>query len=512
MRTSMRILLGLAGVLVLGGCTQRDDVRARYELERRLWQAQLLERRININFVRASQGDIALAIDAFSFVVNSDPLSAPGAADWDESVTSDIRRIQLTSTLALANLYFLARRYREAGSVYTQSLNDDMDFRTSLDARLGVARSLYLAGDEDALESQCRSIFDDMAENPAFWESTGDVPEVFLNVPLILVRLYRDRGELEKLETAVIRARGFYTRVIDTWPEGPACVAALQAQLGLEMVEERWETAVELLERLEADPRLEESSGQLKLLRGEILGRQSWGRDQAPGIFESLIQADPSSPEAYGARYNLAVINAEGTERQRGLSQLRDLEQDKGTPPDIAARAMLTRALYLEKDGLWDESLPILRRLNRLYPHTHPAIEAPLVITRHYLNMGEASLAQRSLERASEYYLSLLDQTSAFRGNRLFVADLLVENYVSAGSADTAARLLEDAPGQWDDDTTVGGLFRSALLYSEVLGDDAEAIRILEKCIEMFPETRYAKIARRELERLRAGSSTGSRS
>lgn len=502
------VVLSLLAGLLLSGCGQRDDVRARYELERRLWQAQLIERRININFVRASQGDIARAIDAFSAVVDSDPLSAPGASDWDEAIVADIRRMQLTSTIALANLYFLAQRYREASSVYTRSLEADVDFQTGLDARLGVARSLYLTGDEGALEAQCRRLFDDMAGRDDFWSGTGKVPEVFMNVPVILVRLYRDRGERARMLETAERARAFYGRVVQTWPEESIAVAALQAELGLEMVLERWQAAIALLERMEADDRFEGSGGQLTLLRGEIIGRQPGGKNQARAVFEGLLRDRSDGAEAYGARYNLAVFDVEGGDVEAGLAALRALEQDKATPPDIAARAMLTHALYLERDGQWDEALPILRRLIRLYPHTQPSIEAPLVITRHYLRAGESALAQRSLERATEYYLSLLERNSSFRGNRLFVADLLVENYVEAGEADAAARLLEDAPGRWDDATTVGGLFRSAQLYADVLGDSNEAQRILEKCIEKFPETRYAKIAQQQLQRLRAESGT----
>jgi len=512
MTVRTRALILVSGVLLLAGCQSRDDVRARYELERRLWQAQLHERRINLRFVRASQGDIALAIDAFTTVVNVNPLASPGVDTWDPRVADDIRRIQMTSRIALANLHFLAHQYREAGSVYGRTLEGSPDFRTSLDARLGVVRSLYLVGDEDSLEAQCQRIFDDMADNPAFWKGKGDVPGVFINVPLILGQMYSRRNDAERLEQLAARARVFYDRVLDTWPDAPVSVAALQARMGLAMVLEEWELALETIAALEADTRLEDFVFGLTLVRGEILARDLGRRSEAVAVFESIVRDAPGTPESFGARFNLATMALESGAPARGLDEMRAIEQEKGAPPDVASRAMLVRALHYEQGDRWDEALPILRRLTQLYPHTQPAIEAPLVITRHYVSTGETALAQRSLQRATTYYLSLLDRSSRFQGSRLLVADLLVENYVSAGQADGAARLLEDAPGQWDTATTVGGLFRSALLYSELLEDNAEAIRILEKCIEMFPETRYAKIAQRQLERLRSASGADTRS
>ena len=112
-----------------------------------------------------------------------------------------------------------------------------------------------------------------------------------------------------------------------------------------------------------------------------------------------------------------------------------------------------------------------------------------------------------SLERAREFYLSLISQNSKYAGNRLDVENYLIENYLILGRAAEVATLLETESSDWDDMTTAGGLLKSALIYSEILDDKANAERILKKCIELFPETRYAKIAQRRLEVL-AGDKT----
>jgi hypothetical protein len=43
-------------------------------------------------------------------------------------------------------------------------------------------------------------------------------------------------------------------------------------------------------------------------------------------------------------------------------------------------------------------------------------------------------------------------------------------------------------------------MFKSALIYSTLLDDKESAERILKKSIELFPETRYAKIAQQQLD------------
>jgi hypothetical protein len=138
--------------------------------------------------------------------------------------------------------------------------------------------------------------------------------------------------------------------------------------------------------------------------------------------------------------------------------------------------------------------------VTRLYPNTTPALEAPLVITRHYIASNNRQLAERSLERATEFYVSLLTRQSKYRGDRLLVQDFLIENYLTMGRAEEVAGILENRSLDWDEVSMVGGMFKSALLYSAILDDYESASRVLKKSIELFPETRYAKIAERQLE------------
>jgi tetratricopeptide (TPR) repeat protein len=190
------------------------------------------------------------------------------------------------------------------------------------------------------------------------------------------------------------------------------------------------------------------------------------------------------------------------------MAALRALEQDEAAPGDVAARAMFARATILERRGAWDESLQLLRRMQQLYPHAPASIEAPILVTRHYVATGELALAERTLERAREYYLSLIDRNSPYPGDRLGVQDALAASYASAGRAAEGAALLGSGPSSWDDASTAGGLLKSADVYATVLGDSARASEMLKKCIERFPETRYSRLAARRLVEIEQGRAT----
>ena len=508
MRGNSRFTFMLAAAtiaaLVLPGCRSHDDVNARYSLERLVWKAQVQERKINIAFIRASQRDLALAIEHFTAVVNHDPLADGVPGDWDPDVVADIQRIQLVSSIALANLYFLGEFYKEAGDTYAFTLGKpDLDFEKHLDIRLNLARTLYLSGETDVLKKNCEVIFNEIRDNDSFWAGQQEVADVYLSIPLVLARLYGDDEDNARYEEFCTDAEQFYTRIAVTWPDRPIAAKAIYSRVLLHLQRERWRAALSDIDRLVKNPAFADRRGEILLLKGEILAFALDDRRAGRVVFDELIRERPGTPAAHGAAFNVAAHELEEGDRERGMEILRELESgDDGVPAEVAARAMLTRARYLERDRRWDEALPLLRRVSNLYPHTASAVEAPLVITRHYIDRGESALAERNLRRATEFYLSLIDRTSKYRGDRLLVEDFLIENYLAMGQAREVAKLLEDRSGEWDEVSSVAGVLKSAVIYSAVLDDRENAVRVLNRSIELFPGTRYAKIAKQQLELL----------
>ncbi len=503
-RTSFALVGAAIAAVALPGCRSHDDVNARYSLERMLWKAQVQERKINIAFIRASQHDLALAIEHFNAVADFDPLAAGVPVGWDPGVVDDIRRIQLVSSIALANLYFLGEQYNEAGKAYAQTLGaPNLDFDKLLDIRLNLARTMYLSGDSDVLERNCEAIYSEIRGNNRFWSGEQEIADVYISIPLVLARLYGDEEDKARYVAFCEEAEGFYTRIAVTWPDRPIAAKAIYSRVLLRLQREQWREAVADIDRLVVNPVFEERRGEILLLKGEILTNALGDRRAGRAVFEELVRTRPGTPAAHGAAFNIASQVLEDGDRRRGLEMLRELEGGKdGVSPEVAARAMLTRAMYLEREGRWDEALTLLRRVSRLYPHTAAAVEAPLVITRHYIDRGETELAERNLRRATEFYLSLIDRTSKYRGDRLLVEDFLIENYLVMGQAKEVARLLEDRSDEWDEVSSVGGVLKSAVIYSAVLDDKENAVRVLNRSIELFPGTRYAKIAQQQLDLL----------
>jgi tetratricopeptide (TPR) repeat protein len=502
MSAGRRVAVLVVGTALLAtGCRTHTDIHSRYTLERKLWQAQKEERKINIGFVRASQKSIAAAIRDFNLVVDYDPLSIHSTGDWDPNVIGDIRRIQIVSRIALANLYFLNESYHAAGDFYSRALGDaDLDFQKKLDVRLDLARSMYLAGESDLLESNCALIFEEILQSEDFWQARFELKDIFLSIPLVMCRLYRERGDDERYQEFSVVADDFYSRVAQTWPESLVAAKAMYARVSLNLMHDRWTMALADIESLLKNPRFKERTGNLMLLKAEIYAYGKNDPKAAVPVLEEILRILPNTQMSYAATYDLATIALDDGRTEEGLGLLKQLESGDLVSSEIASKALLTRALALERAKRWDEALSLLRRVTRLYPNTRSAVEAPLVITRHYIANNNRQLAERNLERATEFYVSLLTRQSKYRGDRLLVQDFLIENYLTMGRTEEVAGILENRALDWDEVSTVGGMFKSALLYSAMLDDYESASRVLKKSIELFPETRYAKIAERQLE------------
>lgn len=505
MKRGARMLVALA--LTLVGCASHEDVRTRYAIERLLWQAQYYQRRVNVAFVTGSTRDMQQAIAAYRRVVAADPFVNDAHAGWDPAVAGDIHTLLVSARMALANLYFGSERRTNSGTMYAQTLSlGSLYFKDMLDARTGAARVSFMAGDNRRLAGQCAGIFRDVEASPEFWEGKGDIDDVFLNIPVALVRLHHDDGNVAATDSSVTAASAFYRRVSDTWPGTRSDWQARLAVAQIHMVRGEWDAALADLNRILSDPaqKAGDAAG-LELVAGEIEAFRLNDTASGGARFSAVSSRYPRTSAGYAALYDLAVLK-EAADPGAAADDFRALEKIAGVPDAVASRATLSRARILERSGNWEEAYALLRRIEQMYPFTAAAMEAPIVATRHYAAQGNSEMLELSLAHALEYYNSLLDRGSAFTGNRAVAQAALVDNFLVSGRTNEAARTLSDGSQAWDDASAAAGMLKAADLYRDVLHDDDQARATLEKVIARFPGSRFARLAQERIKALPGGS------
>ena len=156
----------------------------------------------------------------------------------------------------------------------------------------------------------------------------------------------------------------------------------------------------------------------------------------------------------------------------------------------------------VNESGDWGESVTLLWRICRLYPFTRAGMVAPLVMLRHELSAGNRQGATNIHRKAVEFYLSAIGKDSASLRYRHLVIDYLIESYLLIDDPRGAAAVLEERSPSWPGENGAVGLIKSALIYLNLLDDRENGVRILEKCLDLFPASRYSGNVRAQLDSL----------
>jgi hypothetical protein len=102
--------------------------------------------------------------------------------------------------------------------------------------------------------------------------------------------------------------------------------------------------------------------------------------------------------------------------------------------------------------------------------------------------------------QVAEFYLTAIERGSASWRYRYLVQDCLIESYLIVNDPRGAAAILEDRAPSWAAEPGSVGLFKSALIYMQLLGDQENGVRMLKKSLDVFPHTRYLEVVQGHLE------------
>jgi tetratricopeptide (TPR) repeat protein len=356
----MLVVVALLAVLAGTGCAPDGELSARYQLEKRYYDARQLEREAYATYPGDSYVDWRAAVAAYEAVLNTNPARVPESREWNAEVVADMERVALAAEIGLLRLGYVACQQR---AFVTHRQECATPLRSLLEARWSIetprAWALYDSAGVDrrneSLVIRARSI----VEHPALWVDTQLFRDSLLVVPLGLV-------PFDSTMKAVSQAS--YSRVIATWPSTVAattarvCRASLRARLGdhaaaladidtaLAAVASRWRSL------------------EIRLWKGELLAFELDRVDDGRRLFQEIVEQDPIGSIAWDARLRLALLAPDPS------GALRSLHLDPRAPAEVAAASMFARARGLEREGNWEEASNLFWRLCQRYPHTDPAL------------------------------------------------------------------------------------------------------------------------------------------
>ncbi len=496
-------VLCVAAVWLSSSCDsqQGKGIDARYALEKKVWEIRMIEQRIWQNPLSVEFGDLDAAIEAYENILATTSLESPQARAWNQGIRNDIGRLRLSCTSSLARLC-LIRLQENAGVTYFRSglRRNDLLFRERRDLGVSLALSMYARIAKDPFEDRCAALIEDLAGDQLLWRGGVEIGDTLLSIPVYLVRVEVENSGAGRPLDRVEPAEKFIGLVVETWPDSLAGLKARLARADLYAILGRYEEALSDIDGVLLRSNLEANRNETLLFRAEVLGHGLNRFAEAESLLTVIRDAGPSTPISRAAALDLAALRIKAGHVEEGTRALLELELAGDTPAETKAAAMLLRAICLLDQGDWPESLHVLWRICRLLPFTRASMVAPLIILRRELATEGTQRALEVQGKVAEFYLSAIERGSTSWRYRHLVQDCLIESYLIVNDPRGAAAVLEDRAPKWNDDAGSVGLFKSALIYLQLLGDRENGVRMLKKSLDAFPQSRYSKIVRGHLE------------
>jgi tetratricopeptide (TPR) repeat protein len=495
------IILVIAAHFVSIGCAGEKGVDTRYAYEKKAWAARMAERGIWLEPLSVRDSDVAYAIAAYERALAENPLLSESAAEWAPRVRRDIERLRFSMKVALAKLYFM-RLQQRAGITYFRSglQRHDLWIRDYAGVGLSRARELYAGLERDPLEGRCAAMIGEIVADEHLWAGGTAIGDTLMAIPVHLARIERERGGGAGEEAEL--GEQFLGRIVRMWPDSSLAGDARLARADLYVVLERFDAALGDVDAILASRGADAPREEIELYRGELLAHGLGRYAEAESSLAALSGAGARTRLSGAALLDVAAIAIKAGNTSGAARMLRELEVSEEVAPETQTAAMFMHAIAANEGGDWGEAVTLLWRICRLHPFSRAGMVAPLVMIRHELAAGNMQTAESVHRKAVDFYAEAIERNTASLSYRHLVKDYLIESYLIMGDALGAAKFLEERAPSWIGDNGAAGLWKSALIYLNLLDDRENGVRMLEKSLDLFPSSRYAGNVRQRLDSL----------
>lgn len=466
--SALPVLLLLA---FLPGC------KGTYHAEKDLWQIRKDHYRMIADPAKASPPEFARLVAEYRALIKYYPA-------WAES-----SRIQYSIADMLSQRGEYADARNEFGKVLDMpNASDDI-----------CSRAMFRIGEQYEKESNWPAALRtyEVLQSSYAMTSTG------LRVPLIISRHYRQAGMPAESRRSLEKAEKIYKQLIDSDPSN-ANVAfwenlLVSAYGGLG----EWNEAVKELKRIsEKYFRTEAAAGalfQMSLIYREYLNEPGI----ALALCERILREYPAdSPVRRDAQYEIADLMFEHGDIAGSRSEMLQILDKYRSNIALCAVAQLGIAVAYEKEGNWDKALFEYNKLNLKYPDSLQAMQAMLLVAKHYMDENEMQLAERSFDKAVDKFGMFVKvfpdrPAAAVAQEYIGIAYALQEKWVDAIAAFDMLRSRYPSSGR-----APLAVYRMAEIFRLKIKDSGKAASLYSQFVRDYPDHELAEKARAILRNL----------
>jgi TolA-binding protein len=224
---------------------------------------------------------------------------------------------------------------------------------------------------------------------------------------------------------------------------------------------------------------------------------------RASDLYRELYETYPAAPEASSAMLLDAALSLRLGRVEQAETLYKQVLDDYGNRPQAVAEARWQIAFIAEERGDWQEASLHYKAITDAYPTTLYGLESPLRVAAGFARLGEPEAAAAAYQRALQGYQRIVDDHHP-TATRLSAEDYILQVYVRQKQWDAAIQHLTHLVQKYPNHTAIlqGNYVTAAAIYADELNDREKAIEMLRQCIDLYPESSTANVARERLDKL----------
>ncbi len=484
MKINMVILACLA--VLVGGCGKKTDLAVRYEMEKKLNEADRLQDRLKIKGANYSEDDLNTLVKAYAKVIKmtdlpDDSIKVLKASDelkqtWEIALLADTR---------IGVLYQNKKDYDRSYS-YFKIVADSP--AADLTQRSAAIIYMALCKENSGQYKDAIKLYQTLTDNYKHFIEPQNPNLDALNAPIKVADMWLALGDRQKYESSLEQARQYYRQLKSQYPNTPFENAALGKIVATYLKQNIFDQAVRTLEETRND-----STGLLTprvlMILADIYMNNTHDYARAEKAYREFVKAYPEDKEIGPMTLGLGTSLFERGKYKDAREAIKNIEKLPYIRNTTVAEAYYLTALCYEKEDRWEQAIGQFDLLMATFPGTDKAFEAGLYVANRYLTNGQEKLANQKFEETAEY---IKKYTKSETSNPLQAArayGYLVRCYTEMDDLNRTIETLEELANLYP--LTPEGRFaplKLADIYENELNNKTKAIDWLNQFIKYNPE------------------------
>ena len=298
-----------------------------------------------------------------------------------------------------------------------------------------------------------------------------------LDVPVHIVRYYKNQGNVSKMKEASAKALSHYQTLIDKYAGTSIEEMIRRYSLQVYILEEAWQDVLNFWES-EMDAKFEHSEKiRARVAKADLLAFRMENISEAEKIYRELIDQYPVEPMIPFVKIRLGylLLTASKTEESREI--FNNIPIDYPENEELVIQSILGLALADYKDGDYDKVFKHFDDIYAKYPNNASTLRLSLMKYFYYKKIGKSEdEVEEVLEKALKEYSSRWDSGGSTASEQI-AGRLLFLCLIQKKDWDTAAIHLKSFIKRFPNDPNLLKLTKS--LNSQDSTNPAKALQIL---------------------------------